>query len=154
MPLCPKKAHKQAKSLNPQRTVVRRLSWYTACIVLNVRPNDQIQLAVPKLESQGVCPRTRSMSRATLGRVGDKNLPFGDTPLSGGVLLVLPARPHKLWAALLPILPPSFPAPERVDHDVVDAVCVLFYSVLVVQCLHAGSCLTLRQIRPTFYRFH
>jgi hypothetical protein len=48
-----------------------------------------------------------------------------------------------------PLFSPSFlrhgPAPERVDHDVVGAVCVLLYSVLVVQCLHAGSCLTLLQ---------
>ena len=45
-------------------------------------------------------------------------------------------------------------APERVNHDVVGAVCLLLSSVLVMECFHAGSGLTLRQARPTFDRVH
>src|SRR5829696_10242556 len=80
--------------------------------------------------------------------------PSETRPCLMACILVLPTRPHKLWTALLPILPATGPAPERVDHAVVSAVCVLFYSVLMVQCFHAGSCLTLRQGRPTFDRGH
>jgi hypothetical protein len=35
-------------------------------------------------------------------------------------------------------------APERVDHDVVGAICVLLCSVQVMECFHAGSGPTLR----------
>ena len=45
-------------------------------------------------------------------------------------------------------------APERMNHDVVGAVCLLLSSVLVMECFHAGSGLTLRQARPTFDRVH
>jgi hypothetical protein len=75
--------------------------------------------------------------------------------LSGGVLLVLPTRPHKLRAALLPIHPAKDgEATERVDHDVVGAVCALLSSVLLMEYFHVGSCPTLRQARPTFDRVH
>src|SRR5215216_591526 len=56
-----------------------------------------------------------------------------------------------------PLFSPSFlrhgPAPERLDHDLVGAVCLLLSSVLLMECLHAGSCPTTpRQARPTFDR--
>src|SRR5215212_1092328 len=88
------------------------------------------------------------------GRVGDKNLPVVDTPLSGGVLLALSAGPISYGPLFSPFFLRHGPAPERVDHDVVGNVCVLLYSVLVVQCFHAGSRPTLRQARPTFDRVH
>jgi hypothetical protein len=123
--------------------------------VVNVRPSDQIQLAVPKLESQGVCPRTRSSSRQIGAGSETRICPSETRHCLVACLLVLPARPHTSYG---PLFSPSFlrhgQAPERVDHDVVGDVCLLLYSVLVMQCFHAGSCPPLRQARPTFYRLH
>jgi hypothetical protein len=86
---------------------------------------------------------------------GDKNPPFGDTHLSGGVS---PRPPRPASQVIDRSSPPSFlrrgVAPERVDHDVVGAVCVLLSPMLVMQCFHAGSYLTLHQARPTFYWVH
>src|SRR5215216_465302 len=118
-------------------------------MVVNSGLYHRIQPAVRKPESQGVYLRTRSSSRATLEQGGRQESALRRYAT---VWWYSPRPPLRSLTTYGPLFSPSFlrhgPAPERMDHDVVRADCVLLYSVLVVQCLHAGSCLTLLQARP------
>ena len=91
--------------------VLPNIAYIVVKTVVNVRPIDQIQRAVPKQESQGVCPRTRSSCGGHIRAGWETRIRPSETRTClVACLLVLPTRPHKLWTALLPILPATWPS--------------------------------------------
>ena len=93
------------------RRVLPDISYIVVKTFVNVRPIDQMQLAVPKQESHGVCPRTRSSCGGHIRPGCETRIRPPETrPCLVACLLVLPTRPHKLLTALLPILSKTWPS--------------------------------------------